>query len=457
MGRGAVGRDRRRTACRAVLLATLIAGVLDVADAVGFAGPFERVSVGGDGAQADGRSLGPPALSADGRYVAFASYAANLVTGDTNRVADVFVRNRATGAVDRVSVGSEGEEADRSSTAPAISADGRFVAFQSNATVLVPDDTNRRTDVFVHDRLSGVTERTSVDSEESQADFLPSGAPAISADGRFVAFESNASDLVPGDRNRLVDAGTPGDVFVRDREAGTTERVSVDADGREVLGISAAPSISASGRYVAFESDASALAPEGSDIERRLAVYLHDRLTGATTRVSVGGDGRAADAPSDRPALSGDGSVVVFRSAAANLVAGLPADGTPRLYVRELRLGTTALVSAGVTGAVERAAVDGDGGTVAVATAPAPTPPGAPQPAGDIFVVDRDDGVLDRVTTPAGGGVADVAGTAPALSADGDVMAFVSQEFDLVPGDDNGMADVFAAVVGDAPVAGPRH
>ena len=178
----------------------------------------ERVSVSSAGAEGNAASQWP-ALSADGRYVTFSSSAANLVVGDTNAKADVFVHDRATGTTSRVSVASDGSEGNGSSQAPAISADGRYVAFQSLATNLIAGDTTGTWDVFVHDRTTGTTSRISAASDGTEANNHAT-LPSISADGQHVAFESSASNLVAGDSNGA------WDVFVHDRITGTTIRVT---------------------------------------------------------------------------------------------------------------------------------------------------------------------------------------------------------------------------------------
>src|SRR5439155_287868 len=155
-----------------------------------------RASVDSSGAQANRESFGI-AVSADGRFVAFASFADNLVIGDTNGASDVFVRDRVAGTTTRVNVSTAGVQADADSFDLALSADGRVIAFRSNADNLVANDTNSAADVFVHDRLTGTTERVSVDSAGIQGNG-PSQSPALSADGRFVAFRSNADNLVAG-------------------------------------------------------------------------------------------------------------------------------------------------------------------------------------------------------------------------------------------------------------------
>ena len=231
------------------------------------AGVTERVSVSSSGEQGNYESSSP-SISADGRYVAFWSSDSNLVPGDTNGSADVFVRDRMSGTTERVSVSSNGEEGNSGSVCPSISSDGRYVAFESWADNLVPGDTNGYwsggdwhpyKDVFVRDRVAGTTERVSVSSTGEQGDY-ESDWPSISEDGRYVAFFSYASNLVPGDTNvSSWDGGPASDVFVRDRESGTTERVSVSSTGEQGNYESYWLSISEDGRYVAFRSLASNL------------------------------------------------------------------------------------------------------------------------------------------------------------------------------------------------------
>ena len=278
-------------------------------------GVTERVSVASDGTQGNGWSGFPDQLciSADGRFVAFGSYASNLVSEDTNETYDVFVHDREHHETVRVSVASDGSEGDNSSDSPSMSADGRYVAFESRATNLVPADTNGSGDVFIHDRESGLTERVSVASDGSQADDWSHYA-SVSADGRYVAFRSSATNLVPADTN-----GTD-DVFIHDREAGLTERVSVASDRTQGDGISFRPSLSADGRYVAFVSDATNFA--ASDTNGAIDVFLHDRESGITQRISVASDGTEANSWSDAPSISATGRYAAFASIAANLVDG---------------------------------------------------------------------------------------------------------------------------------------
>src|SRR5258706_583306 len=183
------------------------------------------ISVASDGTQGNGYSS-DSSISADGRYVAFTSDASNLVLGDTNNSRDVFVHDMQTGITTRVSVDSNGNQGNLASVGSSISADGRYVAFGSSASNLVLGDTNNSSDVFVHDMQTGITTRVSVDSNGNQGNLDSSGS-SISADGRYVAFNSNASNLVTGDTNGTFD------IFVHDMQTGVTTRVSADSNGNQ--------------------------------------------------------------------------------------------------------------------------------------------------------------------------------------------------------------------------------
>jgi hypothetical protein len=274
-------------------------------------GTTERVSVDSSGKEGNDASR-HPAVSMGGRYVAFVSSATNLVSGDTNGVADVFVRDRQSGTTERVSVDSSGNQSDGTSTSCAISSDGRFVAFASVATDLVSGDTNGAFDVFVRDRQNGTTERVSVDSSGGQGD-AASLDPSLSADGMLVAFDSAATNLVSGDNNGSYD------VFVHDRATGATSRASVDSNGTEGDDSSRYPALCGDGHVVAFQSLATNLVP--NDNNARYDVFTHDD-TGTTVRVSVDSSGAQANDVSDLPAISSDGRFVAFESGATDLVTG---------------------------------------------------------------------------------------------------------------------------------------
>jgi cold shock CspA family protein len=311
-------------------------------------GTTERVSVTSSGAQASGGFPGSvepsgsfnPSVSADGRFVAFSSWATNLVPNDTNGGGDVFVHDRQTDTTERVSVDSSGVQSYGGSSMPSISSDGRFVAFLSGASNLVPNDTNATTDVFVRDRQVGTTERVSVSNSGAQANGKSENL-TISYDGRFVAFGSGASNLVAGDTNGQKD------IFVRDRQRGTTELVSVNDSGAQGNSFSSdygrPPSISSDGRYVAFNSWATNLVP--NDTNGSEDVFVHDRQTGTTQRVSVAdSSGAQGNWWSDSPSMSSDGRFVAFASGASNLVVG-DTNGRNDVFVHELDVTAPKVVS----------------------------------------------------------------------------------------------------------------
>jgi len=278
-------------------------------------GTTERVSVDSAAAQANGLSSNP-SISADGRFVVFSSFASNLVSDDVNSWSDVFVRDRLLGTTERLSEATDGTPGDLNSFNPAVSADGAHVVFFSDAANLVPGDAIFTTDVFVVDRTSHTTELVSVTANGMPPDDPygsgPFFAPAISADGRFIAFNHPATNIVAADTNGV------SDIFVRDRLLGTTERVSVGLGDAEANGASVAPSISADGRFIAFESEASNLVV--GDTNGVSDIFVVDRSTGITIRASVAYNGDQSNAFSFHPGLSADGRRLVFHSTASNLV-----------------------------------------------------------------------------------------------------------------------------------------
>ncbi len=303
-----------------------------------------RVSIGPGGVQgnADTYELTPSAISADGRWVVFASFASNLVVADTNGLSDVFVHDRQTGTTSRVSVGPNGAEGNGESRGAAISADGRWVAFLSVASNLVAGDTNATTDIFVHDRQAAVTTRVSVGPGSAQAnDSSGDYGPSISADGRWVTFDSRAGNLVPGDTNNAID------VFVHDQQTGTTTLASVGIGGAPGGGDSWGGAISAGGRWVAFSSTANNLVP--GDTNFAADAFVFDRETGTTTRVSEGTGGTQGDGPALFPKVSADGRWVVFSSNASNLVTG-DTNGVADVFLHDRQTATTARVSVGPGG-----------------------------------------------------------------------------------------------------------
>jgi Tol biopolymer transport system component len=422
-----------------ILAVVIVAGIgMDVGSAAGAV--TERVSLSATGTQANGGSFAP-AISADGRFVAFESAASNLVAGDTNRQLDVFVRDRVTGTIERVSMSSAGVQADGASGEEAISPDGRFVTFVSGASNLVAGDTNGLDDVFVRDRATGVTERVSVSSTERQANdssFCSFGS-VISADGRFVAFNSSASNLVAGDTNRR------WDIFVRDRKMGTTQRVSVSSAGKQANYDSFGGTISADGRSIAFDSQASNLV--AGDTNGHFDIFVRNRTTGRTRRVSVSSTGIQGNGRSREPAISADGRLVVFTSFASNLVPD-DKNGKTDVFVRNRATHRTRRVSlssggAEANGPSNDAAISADGSLVAFRAHASNLVARDTNRRWDIFVHERATGRTRRVSVSLAGAQANGRSRWPAISADGRVVAFVSYASNLVPDDTNNQPDAF--------------
>jgi Tol biopolymer transport system component len=304
-------------------------------------GETRRVSVGSGGRQAADDSYSP-SISGDGRRVAFESLAANLVAGDTNLKKDIFVHEPEQGTTSRASLSWLSEEANEASSQPAFSADGRLLAFTSLASNLVPVDTNARADVFVRVLDEEATVRASVATGGQQAN-QASDQPSLSGDGRFVVFRSSAANLVEGDTNNQPD------IFLRDLITASTKRISVASNGTQANGASANPKISADGRWVAFESLASNLDPL-SDTNGVSDVFVHFLDTGATRRVSLTSAWAQGNGASHEPSISADGRYVLFRSAASDLVPD-DTNGQDDIFLRDRETFKTRRLSVSAAGA----------------------------------------------------------------------------------------------------------
>jgi Tol biopolymer transport system component len=304
----------------------MLCGLLTVS-APAFAETTTLLSTTTQGTSANGAS-DRPAISADGRYVAFQSSATNLITTDTNGRSDIFLLDRQSGSLTRVNKGTGGAESNADSEVPAISANGRFVAFESTSTNLVSGDSNLVRDIFVYDTLTAATVRVSVASNGTQGNG-DSFRPQLSSDGRYVAFVSDSTVLAMGDSNGVAD------IFLHDRDPdgnglfdegnGTTERASLNVGGSQLTTASDFPSISSDGRYVSFTS--------GS------GVYVYDRMDDSTQSLVPLSNGT-----STFTSISSDGRYVAFASAATNLVTG-DANGFIDVFVHDRTLATTILAS----------------------------------------------------------------------------------------------------------------
>jgi Tol biopolymer transport system component len=402
----------------------------------------QRVSVSSQGTQANDASA-IQAISADGRYVAFISWATNLVPGDTNGTNDIFVRDRLLGTTERVSVSSSGQQANDYSQDPAISADGRFVAFDSAATNLVPVGVNGYTNVYVRDLRNGTTELVSA-SSNGQPGNWGGFSPSISGDGRYVAFASSSDNLVPGDYN-----GVP-DVFVRDRQNGTTECVSNLASGGQFnpdwfMQVS----ISADGNFVAFSSGANNLVPGVTN--GLLHVFVRDRTTGSIECPCVTLNGVVGGRECWSPSISADGRWVAFASSDGDFVPGdtnaimdvfvATRDG---ISYRSERVSVSSTGEQG-NGVSYNPAISADGRYVTFESEATDLVPGDTNQSEDVFVHDRQSGTTERVNLEPGGaqGHNGGGGFYPCISADGRFVAYDSYANDLVAGDTNHTTDVF--------------
>jgi uncharacterized repeat protein (TIGR01451 family) len=434
-----------------MLMLVLLAGSFG-APLIGLCGTSatELVTVTTSGTAGGGQLFDDPALyehspskiSADHRYVVFASASDQLVPNDVNARQDVFVRDRQTGTMSIVSRASDGTQANDHSGAPVISASGRYVAFVSRASNLIPGDANSTFDVFVHDLQTGVTALVSVSSGGAQANYGASH-PVISADGRYIAFASFSDSLVPGDTNRF-----NSDIFVRDITLGTTERISLRPDGSEIVGAdSVVPSISADGRRIAFAVYDNTLGGPTPQIPPNLhhGIYVRDLNTNETILVSTRPDGTPSDLlVSLNPMISANGRYVVFDnwedldpnfpdSAEEELMDGPFAD----VFVRDLQTATTRRVSLPFPGGPAEesggaATISADGRYVAY---------------GGDRVRDLVAGRTTLMTAP-GGAPPDGPLDFQAISEDGRLVYFESGATNLVPNDSNGLIDVFLYSMG---------
>lgn len=407
--------------------------------------PISRVSVASDGSQANDYSW-EPSISTDGRYVAFMSAATNLVPGDTNNFEDIFVHDRFTGQTERVSISANSAQGNGSSLSPSISSDGRYVAFVSAADNLVPEDRNSMADTFLYDRLTDNITRVSIASDGTEGDNSSfSTAAAISADGRYIAFCSYAGNLVPGGD---INGGPNPDVYLRDREVGETTRVSVASDGTQANDWSCKPAISANGRYVAFDSFASNLVDTGPNTN--MDIFIHDRLTSKTSLISQALSSEVANGDSQSPSISDDGRYVAFVSTADNLVTG-DANGNWDIFVHDRLSGQNTLASIGSNGtqgddASIHAAISADGRFVlfdSIATN---------------LVSDDNNGVMDmfthnllthetmRVSIAFDGAEGNDSSRFPTIASHGCAMAFASNANNLVPNDTNNFQDIFVRI-----------
>ncbi len=429
------------------------------------------VSTGVSGVRSNGDSGiyptygGESALSGDGRFIVFQSAASNLVNGDTNGKRDLFLQDRQTGVITRVSVGNNGAEANEPTVAGTISEEGTIVAFHSLATNLVLADTNASApgggggDVFVHDPLKGETTRVSVVSlsgAEGTCSAPPAGGlpctsfdPALDYTGNLVAFGSTFTNLVTGDTNGVAD------VFLHNRTSKMTARISIGPSGLEADGASGNPGVSADGRYVVFESMATNLLGPGNDVNGSSDIFVHDRTTDSTVLVSRNQAGLPGNWHSFTPSISRDGKWIAFWSVADNLVDN-DTNGVADVFVVDWQAATPTMrrISVSASGAEGNGdsrvpVLTRDGRHVVFESEASNLLDGGGDTNGsaDIYIVDVFGGGVDRIkrasVSASGAEALGGASVTPSISADGRFVSFTSNAINLVADDTNGVADVF--------------
>jgi len=384
-------------------------------------GSTALVSVAWDGTQARGWA-DEVSISADGRFVAFSSDGDDIASGDSNETSDVFVRDTATNMTRLVSVAPFGRAGDGQSWMPWISANGRYVAFVSVASDLVASQPPDGINVFVRDLETRVT------TLESHAVGV-SLRPALSADGRFLSYESNG-----------------GRIYVRDRKLGTTEVVSGAPAGGAANDAAIGPApLSSDGRYVAFGSAASNLV--SGDTNDAYDVFVRDRKFGVTSRVSVGSGGAQGNSHSLEPSMSSLGDRIAFSSDASNLVAG-DANGTSDVFVRDVPSGRTTLVSANVAGLQGdwisgRPSIDPTGASVAFRSKAGNLTLRPGNGWSQIFVRDLAAGTIEMISVDDFGNPGDANSGMSATSTGGRFVAFDSLAGNLVAGGEGETSNAF--------------
>lgn len=405
---------------------------------------LELVSGGIGGTQGNAAAGYFFATSYDGNVLAFDSDASNLVTGDTNGVTDVFVRDLNAGTTTRVSVSSAGLQGNGFSNRPSISSDGRYVAFTSNANNLVAGDTNALEDVFVHDRTSGTTTRVSVTNAGAQGTgYAYASGPSLSADGQVVAFYSNSPNLVGGDTN------SAGDIFVRNLTAGTTVRASVSDMGGQITGPNGSYALSRNGRYVLF----GATTPDVvvNDFNGNYDAFLRDLQLGTTELVGLTDVNTHSTNATFLAGISADGRYVAFIGQYGRVTQGQdPSNQGDQLFLRDRVANTTLCISRsdggayGGSGAFGLAAFSDNGRFVTFASNSRNLVTTDTTANTDTFLYDLENQRLTRISHTELGAELPMYASANAGAVSGDGSTYFLYADDSVSSiDTNGVSDIF--------------
>lgn len=397
---------------------------------------------GGDADDANYR----PAVSGNGRFVVYSSDATNIIENDVNGFTDIFLYDRLNGKTELVSITSFGEQLNAGSSLfnNSVSDDGRYIAFTTTATNISFESTNGLMLAYVHDRVSGMTTLVS----KSSGGAIPNSSctrARISGDGRFIIYSSTATNLAND-----VDDTNDTDIFVYDRDTGNTECASVNAAGKSPVGAAAFSSVSADGRFVTFQSACDTL--DANDTHIGNDIFIRDRQLGSTTLISAGAGG-AADGASDESVVSGDGSFVVFRSNATNLISGTTVAANNHLYLWKRADGSVSLVTKAFGGGAASAGgslcdISESGRFVVFRSTATNIMNIAQTQSAHLYLYDRVNDTFSRASDTIGGTEANGDVSDPSISNDGSVVAYVSNANNLSPNDQNSDYDIF--------VAGPR-
>ena len=435
--------DRART----LPISAFLFASLSISGATYAQNDIQRVSLDASGVQGNSTSI-ESSVSDNGALVAFASAATNLIGGDSNRAYDVFVKTRSSGAIALASSDAAGVIGNGNSRRPVISGNGQFVAFLSDATNLVAGDTNNtakdgKYDLFVKTLSGGAIERVNVDSAELEANAGVSDV-SISDDGRYVVFTSTASNLIASDTNGVAD------VFLRDRSLGTTIRIS-EASGVQADAASGSGVISGDGAYIAFASDATNLV--GGDVNGATDVFRYTVSGGALALVSVSTSSVRGTRGSGEPSISDNGRYITFSTDAAEF-SGADTNNLYDVYVRDMVGLTTTLVSQSATNNVGNGdsasgVISGDGTKVAFISdatnlIPIDTNNVAGDGVADVFVKTLGTGAIDRKNETLSESQVTGASLSPSIDDTGTIVAFSSIASGLVSGDSNNAVDIFA-------------
>lgn len=397
----------------------------------------DRIAMGMGGAQPNG-NVSDVAMSADGRFVVFSSDATNLVAGDTNGKQDVFLYDADLQSVERISVTSLGVEGNNNSFSPSISDDGTLVVFVSTATNFAGDDDNNALDVFLYDRLTTNLTLISRHSDTTLGDNASYDCK-ISGNGLFVVYRSLATNLVDEDTNGFVD------IFLYDVQNATTSRVSVSTDDVQANGDSLQPSISADGTVIAFASAATNLS--GLDTNFYVDVFVRDNNLSTTTIASRTYQSGSPNGPCTEPCISRDGAFVVFKSTATNMVLG-DINGMSDIFKYNLSNGDVDRVSVNSSnvqgnGDSRTPSISEDGRFVSFLSSATNIAPFDTNGVMDLFVRDTELNLTYRIDLSTLGSQANAAMIQFAMSADSTAFAYCTNASTLADGDSNAAADVF--------------